>query len=187
MIYLKLFWEFFKIGLFTFGGGYAMIPLVRDCVLNNSWLTLDEFYDFIAVTESTPGSLAVNMATYIGSVNGGFLGSLVATIGVVMPAFIIILLIASVLKKVITNKYFQNFLKGLKPVVLGLILATGIILFIKCLGYNNNTFNFNYRSLIIFALLILIYYLYFKTLKKKINTVLFICISAILGILICII
>ena len=187
MIYLKLFWEFFKIGLFTFGGGYAMIPFVRDCVLNNSWLTLDEFYDFIAVTESTPGSLAINMATYIGSVNGGFLGSLVATIGVVMPSFIIILLIASVLKKVITNKYFQSFLKGLKPVVLGLILATGIILFIKCLGYNNNTFNFNYRSLIIFALLVLIYYLYFKIFKKKINTVLFICISAILGILICII
>lgn len=187
MIYLKLFWKFFKIGLFTFGGGYAMIPLVRDCVLNNNWLTLDEFYDFIAVTESTPGSLAVNMATYIGSVNGGFLGSFVATVGVVTPSFIIILLIASVLKKVITNKYFQYFLKGLKPVVLGLILATGIILFIKCLGYSNNTFKFNYRSLIIFALLILIYYLYLKIFKKKINTVLFICISAILGILICII
>ena len=93
MIYLRLFLEFFKVGLFTFGGGYAMIPLIKEMVLKYGWLTETQFYDFIGVCETTPGPIAVNMATYIGSVNGGFLGSLVATIGVVLPSFIIILMI----------------------------------------------------------------------------------------------
>lgn len=186
MIYLQLFFEFFKIGLFTFGGGYAMIPLVRDAVINNGWLTLDEFYDFIAVTESTPGSLAVNMATYIGSVNGGILGSIVATIGVILPSFIIILIIAITLKKIINNKYFNYFIQGIKPIVLGLILSTGLILLMKCIGYQDQDFNFDYRSLIIFIILGIVYFLYYKVFKKKMNTVLFIFLSAILGIIVCI-
>ena len=94
MIYLKLFYEFFKIGLFTFGGGYAMIPLVRDTAINSGWLLADEFSSLIAVCESTPGPVAINMATYIGSLQGGILGSACATLGVVLPSFIIILLIA---------------------------------------------------------------------------------------------
>lgn len=186
MIYLKLFFEFFKIGLFTFGGGYAMIPLVRDAVIGNNWLTLDEFYDFIAVTESTPGSLAVNMATYIGSVNGGILGSIVATLGVILPSFIIILLIAILLKKITNNKYLNYFLQGIKPVIIGLILSTGFILLLKCLGYKEQEFNFDYRSVIIFIVLGLIYFLYYKVFKKKMNTILFICLSAIFGIIVCI-
>ena len=101
MIYLRLFLEFFKVGLFTFGGGYAMIPLIKEMVLKYGWLTETQFYDFIGVCETTPGPIAVNMATYIGSVNGGFLGSLVATIGVVLPSFIIILMIVTILNLVI--------------------------------------------------------------------------------------
>ena len=92
MIYLYLFLEFFKIGLFTFGGGYAMIPLVREVVLQYGWMTEETFTTFIGVCESTPGPIAVNMATYIGSTTGGFLGSLLATLGVILPSFIIILL-----------------------------------------------------------------------------------------------
>ena len=112
MIYLELFYEFFLIGLFTFGGGYAMIPLVRETVINNGWLTLEEFYSFIGVCESTPGPIAVNMATYVGSTQGGILGSFVATLGVVLPSFTIILLIAICLKKIVENKHFKNFIKG---------------------------------------------------------------------------
>lgn len=84
MIYLYLFLEFFKIGLFTFGGGYAMIPLVEEVVLKYNWVTSDEFYNLIGVCESTPGPIAINMATYIGSTQGNLLGSIVATFGVVL-------------------------------------------------------------------------------------------------------
>lgn len=90
MIFWQLFYEFFLIGLFTFGGGYAMIPLIKDAVLKHNWLTETAFYDFIGVCESTPGPVAVNMATYIGSTQAGILGSIVATVAVVLPSFIII-------------------------------------------------------------------------------------------------
>ena len=90
MIFLELFIEFFLIGLFTFGGGYAMIPLVKDLVIEKGWLTEEAFYNFLGVCESTPGPIAINMATYVGSTQGGVLGSIVATLGVVLPSFIII-------------------------------------------------------------------------------------------------
>ena len=128
MIYLLLFLEFFKIGLFTFGGGYAMIPLVKDVVISYSWLTEGEFYDFIGVCESTPGPIAINMATYVGNTQGGVLGGVVATLGVVLPSFIIILLIAMILKNFIKNKYVQGFLKGVQPIIVSLILVAGLTL-----------------------------------------------------------
>ena len=98
MIYLKLFLNFLMIGALSFGGGYGMVSLVRETVISNGWLTESEFLNFIAVSESTPGPLAVNMATFIGSTQGGILGSFLATLGVVLPSFVIILLIAAVLK-----------------------------------------------------------------------------------------
>ena len=91
---LILFFEFFKIGLFTFGGGYAMIPLIQEVVLRYGWLSENEFYDFIGVCESTPGPVAINMATYIGFTQQGVLGSALAVLGVVLPSFIIILLMS---------------------------------------------------------------------------------------------
>ena len=93
MIYLTLFLTFLKIGAVSFGGGYGMISLIRETVLENAWLTEEEFLNFIAVAESTPGPLAVNMATFIGSAQAGFLGALVATLGVILPSFVIILII----------------------------------------------------------------------------------------------
>lgn len=186
MIYLTLFLEFFKIGLFTFGGGYAMIPLVKETVIKYEWLSESAFYDFIGVCESTPGPIAVNMATYIGSIEGGLFGSICATLGVVLPSFIIILLIASIFKKLLKNKHVQNFLNGLKPVILALILSTGALLFIKCLGYNNlNSFTFDYESLIIIILLTIIYFFSKYVLKKKMNTILLIVLSALIGIIVC--
>ena len=149
-IYLILFFEFFMIGLFTIGGGYAMIPLVRELVLKYNWMSETEFYNFLGVCESTPGPIAINMATYVGSTQGGLLGSIVSTLGVVLPSFIIIILVASILKKVIKNKYFQAFLNGVKPVVIALIFGTGLMLVIKCIGFINiNEFSFDFISFII--------------------------------------
>ena len=97
MIYLKLFFVFLKIGAVSFGGGYGMISLVRESVISNNWLSESEFLSFVAVSESTPGPLAVNMATFVGSSQAGLPGALAATIGVVLPAFIIIMIIAAVI------------------------------------------------------------------------------------------
>ena len=188
MIYLYLFLEFFKIGLFTFGGGYAMIPLVKEVVLKYGWLTEEGFYNFIGVCESTPGPIAINMATFVGAEQGGILGSIVATLGVVLPSFIIILLVASLLKRFIKNKYVQAFLKGVKPVVLGLILSTGLVLLAKVVGYQSlELFNFDLASVICFAIILAIYLLTKILFKKKINNILLICISAVIGLVVCVI
>lgn len=183
MIFFKLFFEFFKIGLFTFGGGYAMIPLIKDVVLNYGWLTESQFMDFLGVCESTPGPVAINMATYIGSQNGGFFGSVCATLGVVLPSFIIILIIAAILKNLTENKYFKGFLEGVKPVITALITSTGVILLAKCIGYVSwGEFSLNLVSLICFVVLTVLYFVYKAVSKKKISAIMLIIISAVLGI-----
>ena len=184
MIYLELFYEFFKIGLFTFGGGYAMIPLVKETAVDNGWLLLEEFNAMIGVCESTPGPVAINMATFIGSTQGGILGSICATFGVVLPSFLIILLISSVLKRFSENKIFKNFIKGVKPVVTALILSTGIILLAECIGFNVDEiqFDFNIVTTCVFALILILYIVFTKVFKKKISSILIIIISAGLGI-----
>ncbi len=128
MIYLKLFLAFLKIGAFTFGGGYAMLPLMADEVAANNWMSADELVNFIAVSESTPGPLAINAATYIGAEVGGLLGAVCATLGVVLPSFVIILIVASVLMKFSSNKYVLSVMKHLKPAVVGLIGSAVITL-----------------------------------------------------------
>lgn len=186
MILLELFFEFFKIGLFTFGGGYAMIPLLKEVVINKGWIEESLFYDFIGICESTPGPIAINMATFVGSSQYGFLGSLASTLGVVLPSFIIILLIAIVLKSFIQNKHFQRALKGIKAVVLGLILSTGLLLTIGCFGYESiNSFNVDYPSIIIFSALVIIYFVVKYVFKKKMNVISLILTSSALGILVC--
>ncbi len=185
MIYLHLFFEFFKIGLFSFGGGFGMIPVIRETVLNYAWLSESQFYDFLGVCESTPGPIAVNLATYIGSVQGGILGSILATLGVITPSFIIILLIASLLKNFTDNKYFKAFVKGVKPVITALIISTGINLIIKLMGYVSlKEFNFDLLSLILFLIVSTVYYGYKKIVNKKMSSILLIVISAILGIIV---
>lgn len=128
MILLDLFLTFLLIGAVSFGGGYGMISLVREQVLAHGWLTESEFLDMIAMSESTPGPLAVNMATFIGSSQAGFPGALVATLGVVLPAFFIILLIAAVLKNLLRYRGVEAFLSGVRPTVVGLILGTAVVL-----------------------------------------------------------
>ena len=185
MIYLYLFIEFFKIGLFTFGGGYAMIPLVREVVISYGWMTEETFSNFIGVCESTPGPIAINMATYVGSTTGGIFGSVVATLGIVLPSMIIIILVATLLKTLTTNVHFTNALSGIKPVVLGLIFSTGLILLVKAIGYKSLTsFDFDWKSFLILGIITLLYILYQKIFKKKPNTILLILVSAALGIVI---
>ena len=168
MIYLTLFLTFLKIGAVSFGGGYAMIPLIREEVLSFGWLNEAEFTNFIAVAESTPGPIAVNMATFIGSKVGGIGGSLLATLGVVLPSFIIILLIMSLFKSVLKNKYFQAILRGLKPCVIGIVLATGILMIVKNCFSVADTVIINMNAVIITALLALCSYGYNKFSSKSI-------------------
>ena len=128
MIYLQLFWTFFKIGLFTFGGGYAMLPLIQNEVLANGWLTLEQIVNFVAVSESTPGPFAVNIATYVGMITAGdsgtaagLLGAACATLGVALPSFLIILIIARGYEKFRRNTIVEGAMTGLRPAVIGLI------------------------------------------------------------------
>ena len=183
MIYLTLFVEFFLIGLFCFGGGFAMIPLIEDVVLKHQWLTEAEFYSFIGVCESTPGPIAVNMATYIGSSVGGLLGSFCATLGVVLPSFIIILLIAALLKNLTNNRFFIAFIKGVKPVICALIVSTGAFMLAKEIGYSvPASFSPSVPALIILPLLLLASFVYKAITSKRASSIMIILFSAVMGI-----
>ena len=185
MIYLQLFLEFFKIGLFCFGGAFGMIPLIEETVINRGWLTESEFFNLLGVCESTPGPIAVNTATYVGSVMGGPLGSISATLGVVLPSFLIILLIAAVLKNLTNNKYFKGFMRGVKPVVVALILSTGSMLLLKVMGFAGlQEFRVDVVSLVILVLLVGVYFAITCLWKKKLSAVKIILLSAGLGIVV---
>ena len=183
-ILLNLFLTFFKIGLFTFGGGYAMIPLIQEEVILNGWLTSEEILNFIAVAESTPGPVAINMATFIGSSQGGILGAIMATLGVVLPSFIIILIIASLVKSLLKFVGVNAFLKGVRPVVTGLIIGTGLTMVLTVylsLSKFGDTPIFDWRALVILAFVMAISFVYKKLKKKSISPIILIIISAILG------
>lgn len=180
MIYLDLFLGFLKVGLFAFGGAYGAIPLIRDVVLSYGWLSDEALSYMIAVSESTPGPIMVNLATYVGSTEAGFLGALVATLAVVLPSFIIILLITALLKTAFKNKYVQAVLRGLKPSVIGIVLAMGVYMLVKnCLM--EDTFKMNLRSIVITAVLGIVAVLYKYFSKKKMSPIIMIVISSLLG------
>ena len=131
MIFFELFITFFKIGLFTIGGGYAMLPLIQSEVASHGWMAENEIIDFIAVSESTPGAFAVNCSTYVGAVKGGVFGALCATLGLVLPSFIIILLIALLFRKFRENRFVTGALTGIKPAVIGLIASAAFTVMIS--------------------------------------------------------
>lgn len=126
MIYWDLFVGFLKVGCFAFGGAYGAIPLIRDVVLSYGWASDDVFSYFVAVSESTPGPIMVNLATYVGSSQAGLLGAALATFAVVLPSFLILLLITALLKAALKNPYVQALLRGIKPCIIGIVLATGV-------------------------------------------------------------
>ena len=181
MIYLDLFLGFLKVGCFAFGGAYGAIPLIRDVVLSYGWLGDEELTYMIAISESTPGPIMVNLATYVGSSQGGFFGALLATLAVVMPAFFIIILVTSILKNFLKNPYVQAALQGMKPCVVGIILATGVYMALSaCIG----TTGIDLSALLLTLLLCAAMAIYKKLRKKKLSPILLIVLSALLGMLI---
>ncbi len=191
MIFLELLITFFKIGAFTFGGGYAMLPLIQDEVLKNGWLTEEEIINFIAVSESTPGPFAINIATYVGSVVGGsgplghiwggILGAFLSTLGVVLPSFIIILIVAKCYEKFRKSAVVSGAMTGLKPAVVGLIGAAMIklslaVFFPAGLTLAVFTSPLFYLSLAIFAIGAVLAF-------KKVHPIIIILLSGALGII----
>ena len=186
MIYLKLFLTFLEIGAVSFGGGYAMIPLVRDKVITHGWLAESEFLNFLAVAESTPGPIAINMATFVGSTQGGFFGSLCATLGVVLPSFIIILLISAVAKNFLQKAGVRAFLRGVLPCVVGLIVSTALMLIPESVLYikiGEPIARFDFSGVLLFAILLGIVFVWKKIKKKKPSPIVMILIAAGLGML----
>ena len=185
MIYLTLFLTFLKIGAVSFGGGYAMIPLIQETVLSYEWLTEAELLNFIAIAESTPGPIAINMSTFIGMSEGGILGAILATLGVVLPSFVIILLISICLKNLLQYDSVKAVLNGIKPVIVALILGTAITLFLSTiLGFKSlsDSIDFDVFGMIIFAIVgaTAIIYKHFR--KKPISPILLIVFAGLLGI-----
>ena len=189
MIFLELFLTFFKIGAFTFGGGYAMLPFIKEEVIANAWMPLEEIVDFIAVSESTPGPFAINMATFIGNsqgsaygVLGGIFGAFCATLGVVLPSFIIILIVAKFYEKFKNSTVVAGCMTGLKPAVIGFIgsaiLSIAVTVFIPT-GFSLEIFrriDF-YASAVIFICALILTF-------KKVHPIIIICLSAVVGIVV---
>lgn len=181
MIYFDLFLTLFKIGAFTFGGGYAMLPLIQSEVLRKEWLSQKQIVDFIAVSESTPGPFAVNISTYVGAIKGGIFGSFCATLGVVLPSFIIILIVANFFEKFKQSKTVKGVMSGLKPAVIGLISSA--VVSIGATVFFANGFSFAVLSAKEFYISLVIFLLSLVLVFKKLNPVFIIILSACLGIL----
>ena len=182
MILLELFYTFFMIGAFTFGGGYAMLPLIQEQVLTKAWASKTELINMIAISESTPGPFAINMATFIGAKQAGVLGSCCATLGVVMPSFIIILIVAGCYDKFRQSRTVKGCMSGLKPAVVGLI-ANAVLNVMKTVFFSAGWSLAVFQSLSfylyagIFAIMLVLAF-------KKVHPIVIICLSAILGIII---
>lgn len=187
---LLLFWTFFKIGLFTIGGGYAMIPMIESEVISKGWLTEAELINFLAISESTPGPFAINMATFVGvsqgeaifgNLFGGIIGAIFATLGVITPSIIIIILIFKAYERFITNKYVKAVMNGIKAVVCGMIFVIAGELILKEIFKSgiDTHFVFDYKALIIIAILTTLKLIF----KKKMNPIIMIVIAAALGII----
>ena len=184
MIYLELFYTFLMIGAFTFGGGYAMLPLIQSEVAARwgSTISPESMIDFVAVSESTPGPFAVNMATYVGSVMGGPFGSFCATLGVVLPSFVIILIVAKCYDRFRESKWVKGCMSGLKPAVVGLIANAVLTVFLTVFfpaGISLSAFTapefYVYAG--IFAVMLLLAF-------KKVHPIVIICLSAGIGVLV---
>ena len=182
MIYLELFLGFLVVGCFSFGGAYGAIPLIKEVVMSYGWVSEDMFAYFVAVSESTPGPIMVNLATYVGSSQGGFLGALLATMAVVTPAFLSILLIVSILKKALDNAYVQAVLKGIEPCIIGIILATGITMMTENLVRDFEVFAMDTVAVVIAIVLLVVSVVYKKVRKKPFSPIMLILTAAVLGI-----
>ncbi len=176
MICLLLFWTFFKIGAFTFGGGYAMLPLIQAEVAAHGWMDAAELVNFVAVSESTPGPFAVNIATFVGTRLGGIPGAICATAGVALPSFVIILIVAKCFQRFKDSRAVRGCMSGLRPAVVGLI-ATALISVGGTVFFPNG-FGFGAAFFVSLAVFLLSAALAFK----KLHPIWIICISAAIGV-----
>lgn len=184
MIYLQLFLGFLKVGLFSFGGAYGAIPLIRDVVISYEWLNDEMLSYMIAVSESTPGPIMVNLATYAGSSQAGLPGALIATFTVILPSFLIILLIMALLETALRNPWIQAVIQGLKPCITGIILATGVYMIVENCTADTRGSALNIRAAVLTLLLTVLYFGAKKVLKNGLSPILLILLSAAAGILI---
>lgn len=182
MIYLELFLTFLKLGAFTFGGGAAMMPFIQEEAVSKWGFTAEEIINFIAISESTPGPFAVNIATYVGAEKAGFLGSICATFGLVLPSFIIILIIAKCYEKFKTNKIVAGAMTGLRPTSVGLIAAATVSIGIEVFFGGSFALSTMLSFEFITAVLLFLGMLALCLFVKKMSPVIIIGISAVLGI-----
>ena len=184
MIYLELFAGFLIVGLLSFGGPYGAIPLIRDVVLLFGWVDEETLTNMIAVSESTPGPIMVNLATYVGCNEAGILGGIIATFAVILPAFFIILLILVVLKKMLDNKYVQAVLQGLKPCITGIIISTGLFMILQNSIMPIFRQPVDFLAPIITVILSILFFGSKAVFKKKMSPIVLIAISAVLGVVV---
>ena len=187
MIYLQLFFTFLKVGAFTFGGGYAMLSLIGDSVLAYGWMTQEELLNFVGVETVIPGPIAVNMATFIGYEQGGFPGALLATLGVVLPSFVVILIIAALFRNLMKLPPVKALIAGMRPALGGLILSVavtmGLTVFLGIDTIKTTEITWDWRSAVVLMAVILIPLLWKRWKKKEFSSILLVIISGILGIL----
>jgi chromate transporter len=186
MIYLDLFLGFLKVGLFSFGGAYGAIPVIREVIMSNAdWgISEEKFAYLLAISESTPGPIMVNTATYIGNEVAGIWGAMLATFTVCFPAFFIILLLSMILKNSLKNTYVQGVLTGIKPCIIGIILATGIFMILQhCIGSFFDV-SADLTAIFMTAVLAAIYFGSSKVTKKGMSPIGLIGISAAAGIIV---
>lgn len=180
MIYFELLVSFLKIGLFSFGGAYGAIPLIQDVVMANNWADTEMFANLVALSEATPGPIMVNMATYIGSRQAGTMGALVATAGVVFPSFVMILAVTILFQNIIKKAYVQAILKGIKPCIMGIILATGAYM-AGSVCIEGTSFSVDLTGCMLLLLFVIMILLYQKFRKKELSPILLILFAAICG------
>ena len=187
MIYLQLFLTFLKVGAFAFGGGYAMLSLIGDSVLQYEWMTEQELLNFVGVETVVPGPIAVNMATYIGYTQGGFFGALLATIGVVLPSFIIILIVAAFLNNLLKYPPVKALIAGMRPALGGLILSVAatmaLSVFFGIESVRQIRFSFDWQTLAVLAAVIAIPLVWKRLKKKEFSSILLVILSGVLGML----
>ena len=187
MIYLQLFLTFLKVGTFAFGGGYAMLSLIGDSVLKYGWMTEEELLNFVGVETVIPGPIAVNMATYIGYEQGGFLGALLATIGVVLPSFVIILVVAACIKNLLKYPPVKTFIASMRPALGGLIVSVAVTMaltvFFGIDTVSSINLSFDWRTLVVLAVVMAIAIIWKRIKKKEFSSILLVVVSGVVGML----
>jgi len=192
MMLLELFLTSFKIGMFTIGGGAAIIPIIQQEVISKGWLDEGMVTTYVGISESTPGPIAINMSTFVGSSQGGFLGALCSTLGMVLPSFIIILIIAKFFSRFAQNEKVKTILVSIRPFVVGMILSAGIFMMLSAMGVNSvsSIKNIDLTSIngvlgaILTALMAVVMFVYKKIFKKPIPVIPFIATAAVIGIIV---